>query len=139
MVFLGILLAAAAVGVGVGIVSENSSSASLSLLDHPVPAVSTDAHVFLAGSAVALCAIAGLAMATRSLRRSAQARRELRDLREERDDSLSTLVMQNERLQREVNRLNGGAGNVQTQSDVPVPPRQRQDRDPVSPFFDRSS
>lgn len=139
MVFLGIVLAAAAVGVGIGVIAENSSSASLGLFGHHVPGVNTEAQVFIAGLIVATFVIAGLGMSSLSLLRSARARRDLRDLREEREESMSTLVMKNQQLERELARARGGVGSAPSTGEVPVPPRQGRDREPVSPFFDHSA
>ncbi len=138
MVFLGIVLAATAVGVAVGIVTENSTSASLSLFGHHVPAVNTEARVFIAGLIVGMLVIAGLSMASRSMRRSSQARREFRDLREERQESISTLLTQNQQLQRELARSRA-AGSAPMTGEMPATPRQGRDREPASPFFDHSA
>jgi hypothetical protein len=139
MVFLGIVMAAAAVGVGVGVIAENSSSASFSLFGHHVPGVNTEAQVFIAGLIVATFVIAGLAVSSLSLLRSIQARHELRDLREERQESMSTLVMKNQQLQRELAHARGDVGSAPLKGEVPDPPRQGRDRGPVSPFFDHSA
>jgi hypothetical protein len=139
MVFLGIVLAAAAVGVGVGVIAENSSPASLSLLGHQVPGVNTEARVFIAGMVVATFVIAGLALSSLTLLRSGRARRELRDLREEHQESISTLMIKNQQLQRELAHTRSGAGSAPSTGEVPVQPRQGRDREPASPFFDHSA
>lgn len=138
MVFLGIVLAAAAVGVGIGVITENSSAASLGVFGHHVPGVHTEAQVFMAGLAVATLVIAGLAVSSLSLLRSMRARRELLDLREEREESMSTLEKKNQQLQRELARARGGVGSAPVTGEEPVWPRQR-NQEPVSPFFDHSA
>lgn len=139
MVFLGIVLAAAAVAVGVGVITENSSSASLNVFGQHVPGIHTEAHVFIAGMIVATFVIAGLVVSSLSLLRSMRVRREFHDLREEREESMSTLAMQNQQLQQELARARGGAGSAPVTGEVPVSPRQGHDREPASPFFDQSA
>jgi hypothetical protein len=125
MVFLGIVLAAAAVAVGAGIITANSSSASLDLFGQHVPAVHTEAQVFIGGMVVATFVIAGLALSWLSLLRSMRARREFSDLREEREESMSALVRKNQQLQQELARALSGAHSTPATSEVPVYPPAR--------------
>jgi hypothetical protein len=137
MVFLGIVLAAAAVAVAAGVIAENSSAGSLSVFSHHVPGVTTEARVFIAGVVVAAFVFAGLTLAALSLGRSLRVRRELQDLRDEREESMSTLERKNEQLQRELARARAGAaGSAPATGEVPVWPRESQERESASPFFD---
>jgi hypothetical protein len=122
MVFLGIVLAAAAVAVGAGVVTANSSSASLTLFGRHVPGVHTEAEIFIGGMIVATLVIAGFALSSLSLARSTRARREFHDLREEREESMSTLVRKNQQLQQELTRIRSGAHSAPVTHEVPVYP-----------------
>jgi lysylphosphatidylglycerol synthetase-like protein (DUF2156 family) len=136
MILLGILLAGAAVCVAVGIVADNSAPATLSVFGQHVPGVTSEAQVFVAGIIVSIFFVIGLAIASLALGRSMRVRQELRDLREEREESLTALELERQQLQRELARARG-THRAQTTGDVPVgghPPR-----DPVSPFFDQSA
>ncbi|MGH3387720.1 MAG: hypothetical protein ACRDOO_02440 [Actinomadura sp.] len=139
MVILGIVLAAAAIGVSVGVFTENSSSAALTVFGQQVPGVHTQAQVFIAGMVVAMFVFTGLTVSSRSLLRSMRVRRELHDLREERAESMSTLEMKNQQLQRELTRARSDAGSAPSTGEVPVWPRKSPDREPDSPFFDRTA
>ncbi|MFD0853612.1 hypothetical protein ACFQ07_15350, partial [Actinomadura adrarensis] len=112
MVFLGLLLAAAAVTVAVGIAAANDGTASLTLLDRNVPLITEQWHVFAAGAAVALLFMIGMIMIFRGFGRKLRDRRDLRYLREEHEESLSTMEMERRRLQRELERARkaGDAG-----------------------------
>jgi hypothetical protein len=131
MVFLGIVLAAVAVAIGVGVIVENSSSASLTFFNHHVPGVTSEAHVFIAGAVVATFVFAGLAMAMLSLGRAVRARRELQDLRDEHQETMSTLKRKNQQLQRELAHAHA-AGSAPEVSGRPGGVRT----EPASPFFD---
>ena len=120
MVFLGIVLAAAAVAVGAGVIAENSSSASLSVFGQHVPGIHTEARVFIAGLIVGALVIAGLWVSSLSLLRSMRLRREFHDLREEREESMSALVMKNQQLQQELARTRGRAGTAPMTGEVPL-------------------
>jgi uncharacterized protein HemX len=139
VIFLGIVLASAAVAVTIGVVAENSAPASLSVFGQHVPAVTSQAQVFVAGVVVAIFVVVGLAISSLGMGRSMRVRRELRDLREEHHESLTTLEMEKQQLQRELARARSGAAGVPTAGDIPVSPRPTRDRDPVSPFFDQSA
>ena len=102
MVFLGLLLAAAAVAAGAGIVMANDGTASLTVFGTTVPGVSTQWQVFLAGAAVAVVFILGVMVAIVGLGRLLRTRRDLRYLREEHEESLTTLEAEKRRLQREL-------------------------------------
>jgi lysylphosphatidylglycerol synthetase-like protein (DUF2156 family) len=139
MVFLGIVLAAAAVAAGVGVIAENTSSASLSVFNHHVPGVNSEAQVFIAGMFVATVVMVGLTLSWLSLMRSMRIRRELHDLQEEREEAMSTLVTKNQQLQRDLARVRGNSGSAPETGDVPVASQQGRDRGSASPFFDHSA
>jgi uncharacterized protein HemX len=141
MVILGIVLAAVAVGVGIGIFAENSSPASIDVLGRHVPGVQTEGQIFAAGVLVAFVFILGLGLSLLTINRALRLRRELRDLREEHRESVSTLEMEKQRLQRELARARGTAQpptTAVTANDVRVAGRPASERDPVSSFFDRT-
>jgi lysylphosphatidylglycerol synthetase-like protein (DUF2156 family) len=138
MILLGILLAGAAVCVAVGIVADNSASATLSVFGQHIPGVTSEAQVFVAGIVVSIFFVIGLAIASLALGRSMRVRQELRDLREEREESLTALELERQQLQRELARARGNH-RTQTTGDIPVAGHQPRDRDPVSPFFDQSA
>lgn len=141
MVILGIVLAAAAVGVGIGIIAENSSSASIDIFGQHVPGVQTEGQIFAAGVLVAFTFMVGLALSFLRINRALRVRRELRDLREEHRQSISTLEMEKQQLQRELARARGTAATnppAVTANDVRVAGRPAPDRDRVSSFFDRA-
>jgi lysylphosphatidylglycerol synthetase-like protein (DUF2156 family) len=139
MILLGILLAGAAVCVGVGIVADNSTPATLSVFGQHIPGVTSEAQVFVAGIIVSIFFVIGLAIASLALGRSMRVRQELRNLREEREESLTALEMERQQLQRELARARGNNRTTQTAGDIPVAGHQSRDRDPVSPFFDQSA
>jgi lysylphosphatidylglycerol synthetase-like protein (DUF2156 family) len=138
MILLGILLAGAAVCVAVGIVADNSAPATLSVFGQHVPGVTSEAQVFVAGIIVSIFFVIGLAIASLALGRSMRVRQELRNLREEREESLTALELERQQLQRELARARG-THRTQTTGDIPVAGHQPRDRDPVSPFFDQSA
>lgn len=138
MILLGILLAGAAVCVAVGIVADNSAPATLSVFGQHVPGVTSEAQVFVAGIIVSIFFVIGLAIASLALGRSMRVRQELRNLREEREESLTALELERQQLQRELARARG-THRTQTTGDIPVAGHQTRDRDPVSPFFDQSA
>lgn len=138
MVILGIVLAAAAVGVGIGIIAENSSPASIGIFGQHIPGVRTEGQIFAAGVLVAFVFMLGMALAFLTLSRALRVRRELRDLREEHRESISTLEMEKQQLQRELARARGDAAGTTTTDDLRVSGRPGPDRDPVSSFFDRT-
>src|SRR3954451_134738 len=133
MVFLGILLAAAAVCVAVGAIAENTAPATLNIFGQHIPGVTSNAQVFVAGVIVTIFFMIGLTISSLALGRSMRVRRELRDLREEHDESLSTLEKERQNLQRELARARSNMRTTQTTGEVPV----AGGRDPVSPFFDQ--
>jgi HAMP domain-containing protein len=139
MVFLGIILAGAAVSVAVAIIADNSGTASLSVFGQHVPGVTSEAQVFVAGLIVAIFFVIGLAIASLAMGRSVRVRRELRNLREEHEESMATMEMERQQLQRELARARSTTGGTPTTSDIPVAGRKQRDRDPISPFFDQSA
>jgi hypothetical protein len=87
---------------------------------------------------VAIFFVMGLAISSMAMSRSMRVRQELRDLREEREESLTALELERQQLQRELARARGNH-RTQTTGDIPVAGHQPRDRDPVSPFFDQSA
>lgn len=134
MIFVGILLAGAAVCVAVGLIAENTAPATLNIFGQHIPGVTSEAQVFVAGVIVTIFFVIGLTISSLALGRSMRVRRELRDLREEHEESLSTLEMQRQQFQRELARARNTRVS-QTTDDIPVAGH----RDPVSPFFDQSA
>ena len=137
MIFLGIILAGAAVCVAVGIISENTAPATLSVFGQHVPGVTSQAQVFVAGIIVTIFFVIGLTISSLAMGRSMRVRRELRNLREEHEESLSTMEMERQQFQRELARARARGRASQTAGDIPV--AGHVDRDPVSPFFDQSA
>jgi hypothetical protein len=109
MIFLGLVLIAVSMGLGAGIYQENTGSAHLTVYDTSIPGMTTDGRVFLAGAALGAVLLLGLVLTYAGARRTVRRRQELTDLSEERADSVSILLMENGRLQRELTRLKGGA------------------------------
>lgn len=137
MVLLGIVLAGVAVAVVVGVIAENSAPASLSLFGQHVPGVTSVGQVFVGGVIVTIFFVIGLAISSLALGRSMRVHRELRELREEHEESLTTMELERQQYQRELARARG-VRNPQPQGDRPPAGRQTR-RDPVSPFFDQSA
>jgi hypothetical protein len=139
MIFLGLLVAAAAVGVGVGVVLDNAADAQLTFLGQAVPGVTSMWHVFLVGAVVAVVFMGGMIVVMLGFGRAVRVRRELRDLRDEHEESLTTLEMEKRHLQRELAR-------VRQQSPARAQPTQAAAPQPgapgtkvsSSPFFDPS-
>jgi uncharacterized integral membrane protein len=165
MIFLGLVVAAAAVGVGVGVVLDNTTNAQLTFFGHAVPGVTSTWHIFLAGAVLAMVFMAGVIVIALGIGRAVRVRRELRDLRDEHEESLTTLEMEKRHLQRELARVRqqpAGQAHAQSQTpgqtnaQIPAQPRpqaqpQAQVRSSLpqrgahgskvssSPFFDPSS
>lgn len=149
MVFLGVLLAAAAVATAVALVAENSAPASLSLFGHHVPGVNTQAHIFVLGVIVTLIFVVGLTVASLALGRTVRVHRELRELRVEHRESMSSLEMEKQQLERELARARGTTvaaptRPIQHREGLPAAGRPTAGRDPNtqptafrpdSPFF----
>jgi hypothetical protein len=110
MVFLGLLLAAAAVTAAVGIAMANQGAADLTLFGQSVPFLSAQWQVFLAGAAVAMVFMVGMLFVFGGVGRRLRERRDLRYLREEHEESLSTLEMERRRLRRELDRVRKSGG-----------------------------
>ncbi|MFD0683700.1 hypothetical protein [Actinomadura fibrosa] len=164
MVFVGFLLLAAAIAVGAGVVLDDGGPAHLVVFGRTVPGVEEQWQVFLAGAAVAVVFVAGMSLTFMGAARRVRARRDLRYLREEHEESLTTLEMEKRRLERELARVRGSGASGPTAPDPsgapgpsgpPVPPAPR--RTPparpaapavrvaprsqipaTSPFFDRT-
>ncbi|WP_067641184.1 hypothetical protein [Actinomadura latina] len=155
MVFLGFLLVAAAVVVGAGVVLDNTDSAQLVVFGQAMPGLNNEWQVFLAGAGVAVVLVLGLMLTFTGAARRIRNRRDLRDLREEHQESLTTLEMEKRRLERELARARQGGGpsrrNARPQPQPAPPPASRPASPPVdgvrvaprsripatSPFFER--
>ena len=150
MVFLGFLLVAAAVVIGTGVVLDNTDPAHLVAFGQSVPGVGNEWQVFLAGAGVAVVFVVGMMLTVMGVGRRVRARRDLRYLREEHEESMTTLEMEKRRLQRELARVrqaggsrvdgparppSGGAAPRPVAPAVPVAPRSQIPA--ASPFFDR--
>ena len=136
MIFLGIVLAGIAVAVVIGIIAENSAPASLDIFGQHIPGVTSEGQVFVTGVIVTIFFVIGLAIAALALGRSMRVRRELRALREEHEESLTTLELERQQFQRELARARGSQGTP-VPGDVPV--AGHKSRDTISPFFDQSA
>lgn len=110
MVFLGLALAVAAAVFGVGIAMENTGSAELVVFGETVPGVTNVWQVFFAGAAVAVVFVLGLVFTFVGMGRMVRARRDLRYLREEHEESLTTLELEKRELQRELARIRQAGG-----------------------------
>ncbi|MEW2357472.1 hypothetical protein [Spirillospora sp. NPDC029432] len=146
MVFLGLLLAAAAVTAATGIVLSNDGAATLTVFGETVPGVSNQWQIFMCGALVAVVFMAGMTMAFLGFGRLMRTRRDLRYLREEHEESLTTLEMEKRQLQRELARVRGGkpgAPAAPARPSVPQPRGPRNGDTPLagaaarSDFFDR--
>jgi hypothetical protein len=104
MIFLGLILAAAAAVTGVSIVLDNTGGSELSVFGETVPGITSQWHVFLAGAVVATVFMAGFSLAALGMGRAIRIRKELRDLRDEHEESLTTMEMEKRQLQRELAR-----------------------------------
>ncbi|WP_207929293.1 hypothetical protein [Actinomadura sp. 6K520] len=121
MVFLGFLLVAAAILAGVGVALDNAEAANLVLFGQTVPGVTEQWQVFLAGAAVALVLCCGTALTFTGAARRIRTRRDLRDLREEHEESLTALVAEKRRLERELAQAQRGAGAGRPEPAAPRP------------------
>ncbi|HEU5031937.1 MAG TPA: hypothetical protein VFV01_43955 [Spirillospora sp.] len=110
MAFIGLLLLAAAGVVAAGIIMDNTDPSHLTAFGQAVPGIHNEWQVFLAGAAVAVVFVVGMMLTFAGAGRLLRARRDLRYLREEHEESLTTLEMEKRRLQRELARArqNGG-------------------------------
>ncbi|WP_018654086.1 hypothetical protein [Actinomadura flavalba] len=115
MVFLGLVLVVVAVAVGVSIVLDNGDTAGITAFGEAVPGVENEWQVFLAGAVVTVVFVAGVMVAAFGIRRSLDLRRELRDLRDEHEESITTLELEKRRLQRELAQARQDAGAVPAQ------------------------
>ncbi|MFG1997984.1 hypothetical protein ACGFNU_02415 [Spirillospora sp. NPDC048911] len=115
MVFLGLVLAVAAAVFGVGIALENSGPAELVVFGETVPGVTNVWQVFFAGVVVAVVFVLGLTFTFVGMGRMIRTRRDLRYLREEHEESLTTLEMEKRELQRELARIRQAGGATRAQ------------------------
>jgi uncharacterized protein HemX len=121
MIFLGLVLAAAAAVIGGVIVLDNTGAAELTAFGDTVPGVTSQWHVFLAGAAVAIVFMAGMMLATLGMGRAIRLRKEFRELRDEHEESVTTMEMEKRQLQRELARARRevGTGSIQQQPMAP--------------------
>ncbi|GAA4058973.1 hypothetical protein [Actinomadura miaoliensis] len=157
MAFLGILLIAAAVAVGAGVALDNSGDTTLTVFGTAVPGVSSQWQVFFAGALFAVVLVIGLVLTFMGTARTMRTRREVRALREEHEESLTTLEMEKRQLERELARIrNSAAASAARQAPAPAPAAPAQAPAPApapapgprsaarsqvtaaSPFFDRA-
>ncbi|GAA2621826.1 hypothetical protein SMC26_33065 [Actinomadura fulvescens] len=124
MVFLGLVLAVAAAVFGVGIAMENTGPAELVVFGESVPGVTNLWQVFFAGAAVAVVFVLGLTLTFVGMGRMVRTRRDLRYLREEHEESLTTLEMEKRELQRELARIRQAGGAPRSQRSDAVAPRR---------------
>ncbi|MBX6768011.1 MAG: hypothetical protein IRY90_12820, partial [Actinomadura rubrobrunea] len=109
MAFIGFVLVAAAVVVGAGVALDNSGDTTLTVFGTAVPGVNALWQVFFAGAAVAVVFVIGLVLTLSGIARRIRTRREIRSLREEHEESLTTLEMEKRQLQRELARIRSTA------------------------------
>lgn len=148
MVFLGFLLVAAAITVGAGVVIDNTGPADLVVFGQAVPGLESEWQVFFSGAGVALVFLSGMAFTFKGAARRIRTRRDLRDLREEHEESLTTLEMEKRRLERELARVRqrsaprrDAAPREPAVQGAPVAGRRSDARSQAaatSPFFDRA-
>lgn len=124
MVFLGLVLVVAAIGVGVGVAMENAGTADLTVYGESIPGITSQWQVFFAGAGLAVVFMLGLMVTFAGMGRMMRARRDLRYLREEHEESLTTLEMEKRQLQRELARFRQGGGAA---------PRPAQSRQAAAP------
>jgi hypothetical protein len=138
MIFLGLLVAAAAVGVGVGVVLDNAANAQLTFLGQAVPGVTSMWHVFLVGAVVAVVFMGGMIVVMLGVSRAVRVRRELRSLRDEHEESLTTLEMEKRHLQRELARVRQQSPAQAQAAQASAQPGAPGSKVSSSPFFDPS-
>ncbi|MER6814868.1 hypothetical protein ABT299_36825 [Spirillospora sp. NPDC000708] len=130
MAFIGLLLLAAAVAVAAGIIMDNTDPSHLTAFGQAVPGIHNEWQVFLAGAAVAVVLVVGVMLTFAGAGRILRARRDLRYLREEHEESLTTLEMEKRRLQRELARVRQTGGPAPSappaRSGAGAPPLSRQ-------------
>jgi uncharacterized protein HemX len=132
VVFIGLVLAAAAVVLGVDVAVENTAPAKLTVFGRTVPDVTTQGQVFLSGVGLTVVLIAGLVIAFWVTARAIRLRREFRYLREEAEESITTLEMEKRQLQRELANARRGTGRPTMPSMTAEPPQATA----VPSFFD---
>ena len=134
MVFLGLVLTAVAVALGVDVVVENTAPTKLTVFGQAMPEV-PQGQVFIAGAGLAVILVAGLMIASLGMARAMRLRRELRVLREEAEESITTLEMQKRQLQRELANVRRDTGPEPMPSKVAGSPRAAT----MSSFFDSTA
>ncbi|GAA2119258.1 hypothetical protein [Actinomadura napierensis] len=123
MAFIGLLLLAAAAIVAAGVVLDNTDPSHITAFGQAIPGIHNEWQVFLAGAAVAVVLVVGLMLTFVGAGRLLRARRDLRYLREEHEESLTTLEMEKRRLQQELARArqNGPAAGRPSSGPTPAP------------------
>ncbi|MFC6880334.1 MULTISPECIES: hypothetical protein [Actinomadura] len=120
MVFIGLILVAASIAVGAGVALDNAGPAELVVFGQDVPGVHDVWQVFFAGAAVAVVFMVGMTATFMGFGRVMRTRRDLRYLREEHEESLTTLEMEKRRLQQELARVRRDAA-ARPAAPTPVP------------------
>lgn len=106
MIFLGIVFVALGAGGAAGVIAENANNSAaftLSIFGATFHGMSIT-EVFLTGAGVACLFLLGCGLTLAGVRRSVSLRRELRDLREQQDEGMQTLLAQKAQLERELER-----------------------------------
>ncbi|MEU6751728.1 hypothetical protein ABZ914_36395 [Spirillospora sp. NPDC046719] len=122
MAFIGLILLAAAVAVAAGIIMDNTDPSHLTAFGQAVPGIHNEWQVFLAGAGVAVVFVVGVMLTFAGAGRILRARRDLRYLREEHEESLTTLEMEKRRLQRELARVRQTGGPAPSGPSAPPAP-----------------
>jgi hypothetical protein len=125
MMFLGLLLAAAAVTAAAGVVLANDGAATLTVFGQDVPGVGNQWQVFMSGALVAVLFMIGMMITFVGFGRLMRTRRDLRYLREEHEESMTTLEMEKRQLQRELARVRNGDAPAAPGPQGPGVPRPR--------------
>jgi uncharacterized membrane protein YgaE (UPF0421/DUF939 family) len=124
VIFLGLVVAVVAVVVGVDVAVENTASTTLTVFGRTVPGVTSQGQAFLFGVGLTVVFLVGLIVAFLAASRAIRLRRELRLMREEAEESITTLERQKRQLQRELaqaRRDNGGIAVTWEAADPPEP------------------
>ncbi|MGI8336524.1 hypothetical protein ACRYCC_41840 [Actinomadura scrupuli] len=132
VVFLGLVVVVVAMVIGVDVAVENTAPATLTVFGRTVPQVTTQGQVLLFGAGVTVVLVAGLVIVYFAMARALRLRRELRYLREEAEESITTLERQKRQLQRELAQARRDTGQAPVPAKTAGPPQATV----VSSFFD---
>ena len=131
MIILGLVLLAATITLGCGALQSNTDSAHLTIFGSTMPLVNTQGEVFFCGAMAGVFFMASLILVIFGIRRAIWLRQDLRNLREDHEQSLTTLTMEYGRLQRELARVRADTGALP--ADTTTHPS------PTSAFFGAAS